>query len=557
MKRLSIGLVAATGLIVSSYVAAAQNFTIFTVPAGSGGHSVKPSVKASPPDAVPSPNIIVAGPDGALWFTDGAGNIGRVTIAGDITEFAVPTVDGFPQGIAAGPDGALWFAETGGKIGRITTDGTITEFVVPTINSNPAIITVGSDSALWFTESAPLASKIGRISTDGVVSEFKVPTFEASPLYIAAGSDGALWFAENATNKIGRITTAGDFAEFTLSGINSGPWGITAGPDGALWFTAANNAGFIGRITITGAITEFPIPTAFAGPSAITVGPDGALWFLESVGNNLGRITTTGHIDEFPFPNGIVGPKGITTGPDGNLWITAYEAILTFTPPPSASSLFAATLPSSRSVQVGADVATAFATILNTGTAAINCGIAPVTPVSTNFFFQTTDPATNQLTGTPNTRVPIAASGNQSYLVAFAPNAPFFSANVTLGYDCDNVEAVGTIVGVNTLLLAFSAVPVPDMIAVGVTPSNDGYSHTGGTSGTGIYAIAATNIGARGQLTTQVALSNSTMPLTATVCQTNPSTGQCLAPPTSSVTTTINLGCMKTPKVRLRRGIVF
>ena len=170
----------------------------------------------------------------------------------------------------------------------------------------------------------------------------------------------------------------------------------------------------------------------------------------------------------------------------------------------------------------------------------INCGIAPVTPVPANFLFQTTDPATNQLTGTPNTRVPIAAGGTQSYLVAFTPNAPFVPANVTFGYDCDQVDAVGTIVGVNTLLLTFSATPVPDMIAVGLTPSNDGYSHTGGMSGTGIFVIAATNIGASGQLTAQVALANSTMPLTATVCQTNSSTGQCVAPPSASVTTTIN-----------------
>jgi len=53
------------------------------------------------------------------------------------------------------------------------------------------------------------------------------------------------------------------------------------------------------------------------------------------------------------------------------------------------------------------------------------------------------------------------------------------------------------------------------MITVGVTPSNDGYARTGGINGTGLFATAATNIGASGQLTAQVALSNSTMPLAA------------------------------------------
>jgi streptogramin lyase len=66
-----------------------------------------------------TPFDITAGPDGNLWFTDGAGEIGRITPSGAITAFPVP--DG-AWGITAGPDGNLWFTEEGGgKIGRITT----------------------------------------------------------------------------------------------------------------------------------------------------------------------------------------------------------------------------------------------------------------------------------------------------------------------------------------------------------------------------------------------------------------------------------------------------
>src|SRR5262249_62343254 len=40
---------------------------------------------------------------------------------GAITEFLVPTAGSFPAEITAGPDGALWFTEQAGdKIGRIT-----------------------------------------------------------------------------------------------------------------------------------------------------------------------------------------------------------------------------------------------------------------------------------------------------------------------------------------------------------------------------------------------------------------------------------------------------
>src|SRR3954471_19246906 len=45
------------------------------------------------------------------------------------------TADSFPLGITAGPDANLWFTErVGNKIGRITPAGTITEFTIPTAN---------------------------------------------------------------------------------------------------------------------------------------------------------------------------------------------------------------------------------------------------------------------------------------------------------------------------------------------------------------------------------------------------------------------------------------
>ena len=52
------------------------------------------------------------GPDGNLWFTErGSNNIGRITTAGVVTEFPIPTANSYPSGIAAGPDGNLWFTE--------------------------------------------------------------------------------------------------------------------------------------------------------------------------------------------------------------------------------------------------------------------------------------------------------------------------------------------------------------------------------------------------------------------------------------------------------------
>ena len=82
-----------------------------------------------------------------MWFTENNGNkIGRITLEGEITEFAVPIPDGSPLTITVGPDGALWFGHTAGKIGRMTTDGQFTdEFTMPTAAGpcRPASITSG------------------------------------------------------------------------------------------------------------------------------------------------------------------------------------------------------------------------------------------------------------------------------------------------------------------------------------------------------------------------------------------------------------------------------
>jgi len=124
------------------------------------------TIKEFPIPTKSAPIAITAGPDGNLWFTENEGGmIGRITPAGSITEFALPTGGSFPSGITTGPDGNLWFTEENGNlIGRITPAGLFTSgFLTPTAKSRPEGITVGPDGNIWFTEEN--ASKIGRITT--------------------------------------------------------------------------------------------------------------------------------------------------------------------------------------------------------------------------------------------------------------------------------------------------------------------------------------------------------------------------------------------------------
>ena len=107
----AVGTLAVTMLVAASFVplasslVAAQSFIEFPFPTRSGsGWSWR----------------ITAGPDGNLWFTEQYRNtIGRMTPAGVVTEFPVPTRNAAPAGITTGPDGNLWFTQRHG-IGRIT-----------------------------------------------------------------------------------------------------------------------------------------------------------------------------------------------------------------------------------------------------------------------------------------------------------------------------------------------------------------------------------------------------------------------------------------------------
>jgi len=397
---------------------------------------------------------IAQGPDGALWFTETAefsNNIGRVTTAGAITEYLVPTFNSLlPSCITAGPDGALWFTEgNGNNIGRITTAGAITEYPIPTANARPMGITAGPDGALWFTES----TKIGRITTTGTFTEYALPAGNGNASGIVAGPDGALWFAEESPN-IGRITTAGAITVYAVPS-SSASNGIAAGPDGALWFTETLG-NRIGRITTPPqvAVTEYAVPTAKSDPENITAGPDGALWFTEQTGNNLGRITTAGAITEYAVPAAPGEPIGICVGPDSALWITDSEsgilraaiaaqppplALFTSSPLPDGSVGALYLLPGLHNVTLSATGgAPPYAWAVSAGS--LPAGLA-------------LDPSTGQITGTPT------ASG-----------AANFTAQVTDSSQAVATKALSLTIDVNNI----SQFPLPQSSLGGITAGPDG-----------------------------------------------------------------------------------
>lgn len=204
----------------------------------------------SAPSGIQTLGDITLGSDGNIWVAANSA-IFRVTPELTTTTYFLPewSSGGFVNhDITVGPDSNLWFTQIyTNKIGRITPAGVITEFPLPTADSQPLDIVSGPDGNLWFTQYG--ANRIGRITPAGVVTEFPLPTPESAPYGITSGSDGNLWFTQSNVGKIGRITPTGSITEFPLPLATGRPTGITTSSDGNLWFTETD-AKKIGKIDL-------------------------------------------------------------------------------------------------------------------------------------------------------------------------------------------------------------------------------------------------------------------------------------------------------------------
>jgi YVTN family beta-propeller protein len=217
--------------------------------------------------------------------------------------------------------------------------------------------------------------------------------------------------------------------------------------------------------------------------------------------------------------------------------ITANATVIaTFTQNAAANlTLVAAVLPLSRSVQVG-NTATAFATMIDAGPAdAATCTIAPQTSIPASFVFQTTNPATNALTGTANTPVNVAAGQAQSFVIALTPAAAFPPTNVAFTFTCANAPSpAATTIGVDALNLSGSTTPVPDVVALAAS-GDPGFVDIPGATGTGVFAVATVNLGTDATIIASANTGTANLPVILTLCQTDPTSGACLAAPTSNV----------------------
>lgn len=248
---------------------------------------------------------LTVGADKKFYVTNGNdGQIGTITMTGVTNRFTTPSGD-HPTGLTLGPDNNVWFVEFA-HIGKITKAGHITEYPLPSSGIGGSTVTTGPDGNLWFTEYS--TQKIGKSTTSGVVTEYPISP-GCSPGGIVKGPDSNLWF--RCGMSIGRITSSGVITLVptpTAPATNTIIEDIIIGPDGDPWFIdAATGIHEINPTTL--AITDYTPPNSGFNNTTLVMGPDGNVW----VGADRDVINVY-------VPNPLsVSPKSITFTGNGQM----------------------------------------------------------------------------------------------------------------------------------------------------------------------------------------------------------------------------------------------
>jgi streptogramin lyase len=207
--------------------------------------------------------------------------------AATVQLFNVPSADSGLHHIVAGPDGAMWFTERqAGQVGRITTAGQISEYPIPNNASGlpdtgPDQI-VSSGGSIWFL--TDIGESVYRVATGPTPSPtlvYQDQLYNAADL--APADNGGVWLMEahgDGNDADGdalvRVNPDGSAVDYPSTHLND-LYAMALAPDGAAWYN--DGGSYLNRVNDAGTQLNVPLPQpagSIMQVSSIAFGTDGS-----------------------------------------------------------------------------------------------------------------------------------------------------------------------------------------------------------------------------------------------------------------------------------------
>ena len=290
-------------------------------------------------DVGQGPYSLVAGPAGALYFTERNGDrIGCLASGGSYysTE-SVGASGAEPLGLSLGlpGDNALWFVERGlGSVARLALGGLLFDVLQPRI---PAVHAVSPTTTSLtpttttvvphVTPGNPMLPPAIALAARGGSSPYALWTIPTSAynlrdLVLAPGGNVFL-----STETASILELAPDSNSVLFHDLPTGSVSLKLALDtsGRVWFTESRSDR-IGRLDpSTGEVVEWPVP-AGGQPFGIVLASDGTVWFAERERNQIGHLEpATNTLTEYPLPSNTY-PVEVALDSSGQVWFTAERS---------------------------------------------------------------------------------------------------------------------------------------------------------------------------------------------------------------------------------------
>jgi virginiamycin B lyase len=187
---------------------------------------------------------LAVAPDGGVWFAESTSYSVTRLKDGVLTRNPIDSMRGGPFGVAVASDGTAWATlQSANALMRISPAGEISEYEIPTRGSAPSDVAVDSKGGVWFLEFR--GNKIGR-HANGKFDEFPVPDGVSAVSGIAAAPDGSVWFGAMRGGLLGRFKD-GKFRLFRLPREDARPFSVAIDRQGNVWY--ADIRGFVGMLS--------------------------------------------------------------------------------------------------------------------------------------------------------------------------------------------------------------------------------------------------------------------------------------------------------------------